>query len=68
MGFAFYPLADFLGHIRRRPRTSGLSGIQRLLIATGLLTTLGLPVYLLFLIITGDCRLNGGTGLKSERS
>jgi hypothetical protein len=52
MGFAFYPLADFLGHIRRRPRTSGLSGIQRLLIATGLLTTLGLPVYLLFLMIT----------------
>jgi hypothetical protein len=52
MGFAFYPLADFLGHIRRRPRTSGLSGIQRLLIATGLLTTLGLPVYFLFLMIT----------------
>jgi hypothetical protein len=52
MGFAFYPLADFLGHIRRRPRTSGLSGIQRLLIATGLLTTLGFPVYLLFLMIT----------------
>jgi hypothetical protein len=52
MGFAFYPLADFLGHIRGRPTTSGLSGIQRLLIATGLLTTLGLPVYLLFLMIT----------------
>lgn len=29
-----------------------LGGIQRLLVAAGMLTTLGLPVYLLFLMIT----------------
>lgn len=52
MGFAFYPLAGLVGHIRRRPMTSRLSGIQRLLVAAGLITTLGLPVYLLFLMIT----------------
>jgi hypothetical protein len=52
MGFALHPLAGLVGRIRRRPMTSGLSGIQRLLVAAGLLTTLGLPVYLLFLMIT----------------
>ena len=31
---------------------SGLSGTERLIVAAGLFTTLGLPVYLLFLIIT----------------
>jgi uncharacterized protein len=30
----------------------GLGGTQRLLVAAGLFTTLGLPVYLLFLMIT----------------
>jgi hypothetical protein len=31
---------------------SGLGGTQRLIVAAGLFTTLGLPVYLLFLMIT----------------
>lgn len=31
---------------------SGLSGSQRLIVAAGLFTTLGLPIYLLFLMIT----------------
>jgi len=39
-------------HIRRRPTPSGLRGTQGVLVAAGLLTTLGLPVYLLFLMIT----------------
>ena len=62
MGFAFYPLAGLMGRIRRRlsasgmgasgPRTSRLGGTQRLIIAAGLFTTLGLPIYLLFLMIT----------------
>jgi hypothetical protein len=57
MGFAFYPLAGLVGHIRRRSLTSGLGasklgGTQRLIFAAGLFTTLGLPVYLLFLMIT----------------
>jgi uncharacterized protein len=51
MAFAFYPLAGLVGQIRRR-RASGLSGIQRLLVTAGLFTALGLPVYLLFLMIT----------------
>jgi hypothetical protein len=52
MAFAFYPLTGLVGHRRRRPRALRLGGTQRLLIAAGLLTTLGLPFYLLFLIIT----------------
>jgi hypothetical protein len=57
MGFAFYPLAGLVGKIRRRSMTSGLGatglgGTQRLIVAAGLFTTLGLPVYLLFLMIT----------------
>jgi hypothetical protein len=52
MAFAFYPLTGLVGHIRRRPRALRLGGTQRLLIAAGLLTTLGLPFYLLFLMIT----------------
>jgi len=62
MGFAFYPLAGLVGYIRRRFRASGLgastlgasrlSGTERLIVAAGLFTTLGLPVYLLFLMIT----------------
>jgi hypothetical protein len=51
VGFAFYPLADLVGRIRRRPMT-GLGGAPRLLGGAGLLTTVGLPVYLLFLMIT----------------
>jgi uncharacterized protein len=51
VGFAFYPLADLVGRIRRRPMT-GLGGTPRLLGGAGLLTTVGLPVYLLFLMIT----------------
>ena len=46
VGFAFYPLADLVGRIRRRPMT-GLGGTPRLLGGAGLLTTVGLPVYLL---------------------
>jgi acetyl esterase/lipase len=57
IGFAFYPLAGLVGKIRRRPLASGsgaskLGGTQRLIVAAGLFTTLGLPVYLLFLMIT----------------
>jgi uncharacterized protein len=57
MVFAFYPLASLVGHIRRRSITSGLGtpglgGTQRLLVGAGLFTTLGLPVYLLFLMVT----------------
>jgi hypothetical protein len=33
-------------------RASGLGGTQRLIVAAGLFTTLGLPVYLLFLMVT----------------
>ena len=62
MGFAFYPIARLVGHIRSRSLAlglgasglgaSGLGGTQRLIVAAGLFTTLGLPVYLLFLMIT----------------
>jgi uncharacterized protein len=52
MGFAFYPLDGLVGHIRRRSRDRGIGGIQRLIVAGGLFTTVGLPVYLLFLMIT----------------
>jgi uncharacterized protein len=52
MVFAFYPLASLVSHIRRRPQASGLGGTQRLLVGAGLFTTLGLPVYLLFLMVT----------------
>ena len=52
MVFAFYPVVGLVGHIRRRSQASGLGGTQRLLVAAGLFTTLGLPVYLLFLMIT----------------
>jgi uncharacterized protein len=52
IGFVCYPLAVLLSHIRRRPMASGSRGAQRLIVAAGLFTTLGLPVYLLFLIIT----------------
>jgi hypothetical protein len=57
MGFAFYPLARLVGRIRSRSLplrlgASGLGGTQRLIVAAGLFTTLGLPVYLLFLMIT----------------
>jgi hypothetical protein len=52
IGFACYPIAGLVGHIRRRSMASGLGGIQRLIVAAGLFTTLGLPVYLLFLMIT----------------
>jgi hypothetical protein len=48
---AFYPLANLVDRILRRPMV-GLDGTQRLLVGAGLLTTLGLPVYLLFLMIT----------------
>jgi len=34
------------------PAADRLRGTQRLLVAAGLFTTLGLPVYLLFLMIT----------------
>jgi hypothetical protein len=54
MGFAFYPLAGLMGRIRRRFSASGmgarglrasrLGGTQRLIIAAGLFTTLGLPI------------------------
>jgi hypothetical protein len=52
MGFAFYPFAGLVRRIRRRSMYSGLGGTHRLIIAAGLFTTLGLPVYLLFLMIT----------------
>ena len=52
MGFAFYPLAGLVGHIRGGSMASKLGGTQRLIVAAGLFTTLGLPVYLLFLMIT----------------
>ena len=52
MGFAFYPLAGLVGRIRRRSMASELGGTQRLIVAAGLFTTLGLLVYLLFLMIT----------------
>jgi uncharacterized protein len=57
MGFAFYPLARVVGRIRSRSTASGLAasklnGTQRLIVTAGLITTLGLPVYLLFLMIT----------------
>jgi uncharacterized protein len=52
VGFAAYAVADLVRHIRRRPTPSGLRGTQGVLVAAGLLTTLGLPVYLLFLMIT----------------
>ena len=52
MGFAFYPVAGLVGHIRRRSTASELVGTERLIVAAGLFTTLGLPVYLLFLMIT----------------
>ena len=57
IGFAFYPLAGLVGRIRRRSLAlklgaPKLSGTQRLIVAAGLFITLGLPVYLLFLVIT----------------
>ena len=57
MGFAFYPFAGLVRRIRRRSLASrfgasGLAGTQHLIVAAGLFTTLGLPVYLLFLMIT----------------
>jgi uncharacterized protein len=52
MGFAFYPLAGLVGRIRRRSLASKLGGTQRLIVAAGLFTTLGLAIYLLFLMIT----------------
>jgi uncharacterized protein len=52
VGFAFYPFAGLVSRIRRRSMSSGLGGTQRLIVAAGLFTTLGLPVYLLFLMIT----------------
>jgi hypothetical protein len=52
IGFVFYPLAGLTGRIRRRSMTSRLGGTQCLIVAAGLFTTLGLPVYLLFLMIT----------------
>jgi hypothetical protein len=66
MALAFYPLAGLMGRIRRRSMASKLEasrlgasrlgtsgwGTQRLVVAAGLVTTLGLPVYLLFLMIT----------------
>jgi len=52
VGFAFYPLAGLVGHIRKRSRASKLEGAQRLIVVAGLFTTLGLPIYLLFLMIT----------------
>jgi uncharacterized protein len=57
MGFAFYPLAGLAGRIRRRSLAlklgaSRLDGTQRLIVAAGLFTTLGLPLYLLFLMVT----------------
>jgi hypothetical protein len=52
MGFAFYPLRGLVGHLRRRSVTMRLGGTQRLIVTAGLFTTLGLPVYLLFLMIT----------------
>ena len=57
IGFAFYPLAGLVSRIRGRSMSlglggSGLGGTQRLIVAAGLFTTLGLPVYLLFLMIT----------------
>jgi uncharacterized protein len=52
MAFAFDPLAGLVSRIRRRSVASGLGGTQRLMVAAGLFTTLGLPVYLLFLMIT----------------
>jgi hypothetical protein len=52
ISFAFYSLASLTGQIRRRPMASKLGGTQRLVVAAGLFTTLGLPVYLLFLMIT----------------
>jgi hypothetical protein len=57
IGFAFYPLVRLAGRIRRRSMASELgapklSGTQNLIVATGLFSTLGLPIYLLFLVIT----------------
>jgi hypothetical protein len=52
VGFAFYPLAGLVGHIRKRSRASKLEGAQRLIVVAGLFTTLGLPIYLMFLMIT----------------
>jgi hypothetical protein len=52
VGFVAYAVADLVRHIRRRPTVSGMDGAQRPLVAAGLLTTLGLPVYLIFLMIT----------------
>jgi hypothetical protein len=57
MGFACYPVAGLVGRIRSRSTASGLGasklgGTQRLIVTAGLITTLGLPVYLLFLMIT----------------
>jgi uncharacterized protein len=52
IGFAFYPLAGLVGYIRRHPVAPGLRGTERLIGAAGLFTTLGLPVYMLFLMIT----------------
>jgi hypothetical protein len=57
VGFACYPLASLIGRIRRRSMASGLGasglgGSERLIVAAGLLATLGLPIYLLFLMIT----------------
>jgi hypothetical protein len=56
LGFALYFLAGLVGRIRRRSMVSelGASGLrtQRLIVAAGLFTTLGLPLYLLFLMIT----------------
>jgi hypothetical protein len=52
VGFAFYPLAGLVGHIRKRSRASKLEGAQRLIVVAGLFITLGLPIYLMFLMIT----------------
>jgi uncharacterized protein len=57
MGFACYPLAGLVGRIRGRSIASGygasaLGGTQRLIVVAALFTTLGLPAYLLFLMIT----------------
>ena len=66
------PLAGLVGQIRRRPLASGsgaskLGGIQRLIVAAGLFTTLGLPVYLLFLMITAANVIGPVVGVVHSR-
>ena len=51
-GFGLYALVGLVGHIRRRSTASAPGGTERLFIAAGLFTTLGLPIYLLFLMAT----------------